>query len=64
MFPTFNHAIRTDVDGMAFLDLEVQVVFNNQKVLFRYTLPATSNFKFCDHLANNIGEDIKPDNRR
>jgi len=46
MYPTFNYAnLRIDGDGMSYLDLEIQVLFNDQKILIRNTFPSTSNFQ-------------------
>ena len=63
MFPTFNYAnIRTDADGMTYLDLEIQVLFNDQKVLIRNTFPATSNFQASAKLLKDDETNSPPDN--
>jgi hypothetical protein len=62
MLPTFNYAdIRTDANGLTFLDLEIQVLFNDQKILFRYTFSATANFKSDTQTNNNSRPDVQSD---
>jgi len=62
MFPTFNYAnIRTDGDGLAYLDLEIQVLFNNQRILIRNTFPATSNFQSNTDINQQNGINEPPD---
>jgi hypothetical protein len=56
MFPTFNYTnIRVDSDGMTYLDLEIQVLFNNQRILIRNTFPATSNFQSNSNISQQNG---------
>jgi hypothetical protein len=64
MFPTFNYAnLRTDADGMTYLDLEIQVLFNDQKVLIRNTFPATSNFQASSNYLKKDGQENPRDGR-
>jgi len=60
---SFNYAnIRKNENGKAFLDMEIQAVFDNQIIIIRNTFPATSNYQTCACLQLDIFQQNPIDN--